>query len=92
MADLHDPRLIIGKGFLFLIAGGMAVAGLLLDHPDWRTAFLLAVAIVCFCRCYYFAFYVLEKYVDPEYKFAGLWSAAVYLLRRWRKPIPDDTP
>lgn len=91
MGDLHDPRVIIAKGFLFLLAGVMAVVGLLVEHPDWRTAFLLAVAVLCFSRFYYFAFYVLEKYVDPDYKFAGLWSAAGYLLRRWRGGS-DDVP
>jgi hypothetical protein len=91
VGDLHDPRLIIAKGFLFLLAGAMAVAGLVIEHPDARTAFLLLVAILCCCRFYYFAFYVIEKYVDPEFRFAGLWSAAAYLLRRWRR-APDDTP
>jgi len=92
VGDLHDPRVIIAKGFLFLLAGAMAVAGLLAERHDVRTVFLLAVAILCFCRCYYFAFYVLEKYVDPDYRYAGLWSAAAYLLRRWRSPKPDDAP
>lgn len=27
------------------------------------------------------AFYVVEYYVDPTYKFAGLWSFAAYRLR-----------
>lgn len=91
MGDLHDPRVIIAKGFLFVLAGTMAAVGLLLDRPDARTAFLLAVAVLCFCRAYYFAFYVLEKYVDPSYKFSGLWSAAGYLLRRWRCGPGDGT-
>ena len=61
----------------------MLAAGLLLlEHPNWRDAALLAMAIWCFCRSYYFAFYVIEHYIDGEYKFAGLWSFVRYLLTR----------
>jgi len=48
---------------------------------------LLAVAVWCFARSYYFAFYVIERYVDPGYRFAGLGSFVRYLLRR-RQPAP----
>jgi hypothetical protein len=48
-------------------------------------ALLLAVAIWCFARAYYFAFYVIEHYVDDSYRFSGLWSFALYLMRR-KKP------
>jgi hypothetical protein len=82
MADITNPKLIYAKGFLFLLTGLLAAALLLLEHPDWKVALLLAVAVWCFARFYYFAFYVIEHYVDPGYKFAGLWSFARYLLRR----------
>jgi hypothetical protein len=58
---------------------------LVLENPTWKAALLLALAIWCFCRCYYFAFYVIEKYVDPGYKFSGLWSFVCYLMRRRKK-------
>lgn len=35
-----------------------------------------------FCRAYYFAFYVLERYVDPGFKFSGLGAFVAYLVRR----------
>jgi hypothetical protein len=35
-----------------------------------------------FCRFYYFAFYVIERYVEPSYKFSGLLSFATYIIRR----------
>jgi len=39
---------------------------------------------------YYFAFYVIEKYVDPTYRFAGLWSFLRYAMsRRGRGGKPD---
>ena len=80
--DLQSARLIYLKGFLFLVTGLLSVAALLLDSPTLRTAFLLGIAIWSFCRLYYFMFYVIEKYVDPTYKFAGLYSFLVYLARR----------
>lgn len=82
MRDLTDPRLIYLKGFLFLLAGIMASAGLLLEVPTLRVAALHGLAIWCFARFYYFAFYVIQHYVDPGYRFAGLGSFVRYLLRR----------
>ena len=84
MGDLKSAKLIYLKGFLFLLMGFMAVAGLLLEHPELRTAFLLAIAIWSFARFYYFAFYVIEHYVDSEFKFAGLWAFFIYLYHRRR--------
>ncbi|MCA9035121.1 MAG: hypothetical protein KDA91_08325 [Planctomycetaceae bacterium] len=80
--DLQNSRLIVTKGLLFLLAGMMAAGLLFADLPTFRTAALLVLSIWCFCRFYYFAFYVIEHYVDSSYKFAGLWSFAVYLTRR----------
>jgi hypothetical protein len=82
MKDLSIPRLIKLKGILFLLIGLMAATMLLIDRPDLKTAALLAIAIWCFCRFYYFAFYVIEHYVDPGYRFSGLWSFARYMLKK----------
>ena len=82
MADLKNPRVIIAKGFLFLLCGLLAAGILLLESPSWRVAMLLAISIWGFSRFYYFAFYVIEHYVDDGYRFAGLWSFARYLWRR----------
>jgi hypothetical protein len=81
MGDLKDPRLIYAKGGLFLLSGMLAAGMLLAERFDVRTAFLLVIAIWCFARAYYFAFYVIEHYVDPSYRFAGLFDFAKYLLR-----------
>ena len=48
-------------------------------------AALLAVSVWAFCRAYYFAFYVIERYVDPTYRFSGLGSVPRCLLRERRK-------
>jgi len=82
MKDLTDARWIKLKGLLFLLLGAGSSALLLVETPTLKVAFLLALAIWSFCRCYYFAFYVIEHYVDPGYRFSGLWSFACYLWRR----------
>jgi hypothetical protein len=82
MGDLKDPRLMYLKAGLFLLAGGGAVTGILVEFPSLRLAALLGIALWSFCRAYYFAFYVIEHYIDPHYKFAGLGSFVLYLVRR----------
>ena len=63
---------------------GLAGGILLWDSPHLQTAALLALAIWAFARAYYFAFYVIEKYIDPGYRFSGLFSVARHLLSRRR--------
>jgi hypothetical protein len=89
MGDLKNPRWIYAKGWLFLLGGFMASALIVVERPTLKTVTLLAVAIWCFCRFYYFAFYVIEHYVDPTFKFAGLFSFMRYILRRRRVPETD---
>ena len=84
MKDLTSPRWIKAKGLLFLLIGIAAAFLVVLDNPTWKTVVLLALAIWSFCRFYYFAFYVIEKYVDPAYKFSGLISFVRYIFRRRR--------
>lgn len=82
--DLSNPKLIYFKGLLFVLTGLIACAIILLEYPSLKLALLLMLAIWCFARAYYFAFYVIQHYVDPTYRFAGLYSFARYLLRRRR--------
>jgi hypothetical protein len=82
MADIQNPRLLYFKGALFLGLGTLASAILLLEHPSVKTAALLALAVWAFARAYYFAFYVVEHYIDANYKYAGLLSFLRYRLRR----------
>jgi len=81
MKDLTDPFRIKLKGLLFLAIGLVASILLILEMPTVRVALLLSAAVWCFCRFYYFAFYVIEHYVDPGYRFSGLISFARYLYR-----------
>lgn len=84
MGDLKDPRAIYAKGLLFVIGAVLASGLAILEHPTWTLAALLALALWCACRAYYFAFYVIERYVDGSYRFAGLLDFAAYLLRARR--------
>ncbi|RYD74993.1 MAG: hypothetical protein EOP84_19000 [Verrucomicrobiaceae bacterium] len=84
MTDLTNPRVIKLKGLLFLLQGLLASALLLIPVLSLENVVLLVIAIWSFCRFYYFAFYVIEHYVDPSYRFAGLGSFLRYLLRRKR--------
>ena len=62
-----------GKSQLMMAAMGLLASGLLIaEHPTAKVALLLALAVWSFARAYYFAFYVVEHYVDPSYRFAGL--------------------
>ena len=85
MADLANPRLIKLKGLLFLAAGSLSALLLVMDAPSLRTTLLLVIAIWSFCRAYYFAFYVIEHYVDPSFHFSGLGSFIRYLVQRHSK-------
>ena len=80
--DLTNPRLIYLKGFLFLFAGLIACVSILIELPSLKIALLLSIAVWCFARAYYFAFYVIQRYVDPAYRFAGLWDFCKYIARR----------
>lgn len=84
MGDLESKRLIVLKGLLFL--GILVGAGVLLflERPTLQVAALLAVLVWASARFYYFLFYVLEKYVDPDLRYAGLVALLAALVRRRR--------
>jgi hypothetical protein len=82
MKDLTSPTWILIKGGLFLVLGLIAGALLLIQRPTLYVGFLLITAVWAFCRFYYFAFYVIEHYVDSNYRYAGLLSFARYLIQR----------
>jgi hypothetical protein len=82
MKDLKNATAIWIKGILFLAIGIAAAAMLLIELGSWKGAVLLALCVWAFCRAYYFAFYVIEKYVDPGYRFSGLISFWSYVMRK----------
>jgi len=80
--DLKNSRVIYLKGVLFVIAGMLAAGGILMEAPSVKILVLLGIAIWSFARAYYFAFYVIEHYVDRGFRFAGLWDFLKYLVRK----------
>jgi len=82
MTDLKNPKWIWIKGWLFLLMGIAAATLVLLESPSFRNALYLTVAIWAFCRFYYFAFYVIQHYVDPGFRFSGLHSFVRHVLHK----------
>ena len=82
LRDLRSPRWMYLKAALLLSTGLLAATILLIDSPQWRTLALLAIAVWGFCRAYYFAFYVIEHYIDAQFRFAGLTAFARYVVIR----------
>src|SRR5271170_2745723 len=78
--NLTSPTWIKIKGALFLLLGLTCGALLLVENPSIRAGLLLAVAVWSFCRFYYFAFYVIQHYVDREYRFSGLLDFVRYMF------------
>lgn len=89
MANLTDPRIIWLKGGLFVVLGLLASSLLVAQLPDLRYAALLGIAVWAFCRAYYFAFYVIEHYVDPTFRFSGLLDFLRYTLQGRSPDHPD---
>ena len=87
MGDIKKVWLLYLKGFLLFLTGFISSLLLVLLNLNFKTIVLLLLAIWGFCRAYYFAFYVIQHYVDPNYKFSGLIDFAKYSLRKGRSNI-----
>ncbi len=79
--DLTDKRWIVAKGLLFFLI--VAVSGALLIIEDERSirGALVLLLVWSSARSYYFLFYVLERYVGVEGRYAGL----IDLIKRLRR-------
>lgn len=84
MKDLTSTRAMWLKGWLFLLIGLLSGAMLLCQDFSWLRVLLLVLCVWGFCRAYYFAFYVIERWVDPKFKFSGLGHFAVHVFQTWR--------
>src|SRR5690349_10179063 len=62
MKDLQNPKWMYFKAGLFLLIGVTSGASIIAANTRIQTIILLALVIWSFCRVYYFAFYVIEKY------------------------------
>lgn len=91
--DIRQHRLLYIKGLLFVGLGLVSAVLLLLFAPQWQVALLLAVCVWSFARAYYFAFYVIEHYVDSSFRFSGLTAFVQYAVRNrfgGRRSGPPD--
>lgn len=89
MADLRSPSAIWFKGGLFVVLGLLSAFLLIAQMQSFTSAILLLICVWSFCRAYYFAFYVIQHYVDPGFQFAGLIDFARYALGFPRKPTRE---
>lgn len=80
--DITSKRLLYIKGALFLLLGLLAGGILLVEYFTLTHLVLLGICVWAFCRAYYFVFYVIQHYIDPQYRFAGLMDFLKYLRRR----------
>lgn len=79
-SDIKSPWLIHTKGALFITLGMLSATLLIAQLPTLRNVALLGVTIWAFCRFYYYLFYVLERYLGREKRFAGVFDAMRFLL------------
>jgi len=77
-----QPQTYKSKGDSISAFGLAFISTTTFEHPALKVGVLLAVAIWSFCRFYYFAFYVIQYYVDPSYQFSGLISLVRYLIHQ----------
>jgi hypothetical protein len=80
------------KAAMFLLIGLMSGGLIIVEHGGWRLMVLLALCVWGFCRAYYFAFYVIEHWVDPSQRFNGLGHFGVWAWRRWRGGETREAP
>ena len=79
---------ILLKFVLFLIISifGFSLM-LILNEFDIYFIIILAATIWSCCRIYYFLFYVIHKFFDPQYKFNGFFHFILYLIKRSKKKL-----
>lgn len=79
MQDLTSPVLIHLKGWLFLAILVFSIALLLFQLTSWESVLLLVLVVWSSARFYYYLFYVIENYIDAEYRFSGVLSALRFM-------------
>lgn len=82
MTDITSKKLIALKGILFLVIIIGSATLILIKQPTLTAALAVFVLIWASARFYYFLFYVLEKYVDPNLRYSGLFALLSKLLAR----------
>jgi hypothetical protein len=80
--EIASPSILYLKAALFLALSAIAATLVLLQQPGISTFLLLVILAWSAARAYYFVFYVIERYVDPAFRYSGLISLLSYLIRR----------
>lgn len=80
--DITSKQVIVVKGILFLVIMLGCAALLLIQQPTLTAALGVCGLIWAAARFYYFLFYVLEKYVDPQLRYSGICALIAALMRR----------
>lgn len=85
LMDIQNIRLMYLKASMFILIGICCFILIWIENRTIMTALLLVIMTWAFCRAYYFAFYVIEKYIDRDYRFSGLISFFSYLRQTVRQ-------
>ena len=80
--DLTSAKWLYAKGLLFALLALLAGALLIGRAPRVDVALLLLICVWASCRAYYFAFYVIEHYADPGFRYSGLIDFVRYAAQR----------
>ena len=85
MEDIKKVWLLYLKAFLLFLTGLISSLILVFFNFNLKTIVLLLLSIWGFCRAYYFAFYAIQHYIDPTFKYSGLMDFAIYQMKRRNK-------
>ena len=90
MTDIKKTWLLYLKAFLLFLIGFISSLLLVFFNFNFKTIVLLLLAIWGFCRAYYFVFYVINHYIDSNYKFSGLIDFAKYLIKNGKSNLQKN--
>ena len=82
MRTLLTPKWMVVKAALFVAIAICAAVLVFVQNPSWSTGVLLTLVAWGSCRAYYFAFYVIQHFVDSSFRFSGLFDFARWAVRR----------
>jgi len=80
--DIKSPKAIYLKAFLFLCLLLLSILLNMMTPSPWIQLFSIAIIVWSSARIYYFMFYVIEHYVDNNFKFSGIYAFFLYLLNK----------
>jgi hypothetical protein len=80
--DLKNSKWMYAKAVMLLTIGTLSFGLLLLPQPLWGRISLQILMIWAFARTYYFAFYVMEHYIDASCKYSGILAFLRHLATR----------